>query len=177
RGQWLVRKFGKGLGNGNAQLFLDALARLGRGEGRNLVLQEGQLGGDVIGQQVAAGGEDLAELDEHRPQVLEGQTQAGAAAEVPGGRVQLPGADQQQAHVPGQRQGSQDLVQAGAGEDQQQAKRAQKGSPVHASGPVSGWDRRCTRASSRSSCRRSSCICAAATSASARPTSSRPSSV
>src|SRR5690606_41451070 len=149
-----VRKFGKGLGNGNAQLFLDALARLGRGEGRNLVLQEGQLGGDVIGQQVAAGGEDLAELDEHRPQVLKGQTQAGAAAEVPGGRVQLPGADQQQAQGPGQRQGSQDLVQAVAGEHQQNAKQAQKGSEVHASDPLTWCDRRWSRACSRSSCRR-----------------------
>src|SRR5690606_32536148 len=48
-------------------------------EWRDPVLQQGQLGGDVGRDQVAAGREDLPELDEDRPEFLQRQTQTRAA--------------------------------------------------------------------------------------------------
>ena len=51
---------------------------------RHMVLQQRQLVGVVGGEQVAAGGKQLAELDEHRPKLLQGEPQphlrAGGAA-------------------------------------------------------------------------------------------------
>src|SRR5690606_24842128 len=116
RRQRCLGKLGEGVFYGDAQLLLDPPARQFGRERWNLVLQEGQLGGNVIRQQVAPGGKDLTELDEYRAQILERQPQPGAARQSPGRRVELPWADQQQPHVPGQRQGSEDLVQAVAGE-------------------------------------------------------------
>ena len=54
-------------------------ARLGAGKRRHVVLQLRELVGDVGGQQVAARGQRLAELDEDRPQFLEREAQALAA--------------------------------------------------------------------------------------------------
>ena len=51
----------------------------GAGERRDTVLQPGQLFGDGRRQQVAAGGQHLAELDEDRPEGFERLAQAGAA--------------------------------------------------------------------------------------------------
>ena len=41
------------------------------GERRHPILEAGELVGDVFGQQVAAGREDLAELDEDRAEILQ----------------------------------------------------------------------------------------------------------
>ena len=67
--------------------FADVLAERGfddpaRGfavEGRHPVLQQRQLGRDVRRHQVAAGRQDLPELDEDRPQLLQREAQAHAA--------------------------------------------------------------------------------------------------
>jgi hypothetical protein len=56
---------------------------------RHLVLQLRQLVGDVLGQQVAARRQHLAELDEHGPEFFQGTAQALAARRV--GRTQAPG--------------------------------------------------------------------------------------
>jgi hypothetical protein len=50
-----------------------------RGKGRNAILQSRQFVGDVQRQQVAARGQHLAELDEDRPQGLQGLAQAHGA--------------------------------------------------------------------------------------------------
>src|SRR5690606_24487696 len=101
RGQWRIGKLGEYRFDRHAQLFFDTLACLIGGEGRYLVLQEGQFDGDVVGQQIAAGRQDLAELDEHRAQAFQGQAQAQAAAQVPGGRIQFPWPEQHQPDIPG----------------------------------------------------------------------------
>ena len=54
-------------------------ARLGGGEWRHLVLQLGQLLGEVLGQQVAARRQHLAKLDEDRAERFQGLAQARRA--------------------------------------------------------------------------------------------------
>ena len=81
RGQGLDVEAAEHLADLLAQLFFDQRHRLLRIERRHAVLQQHQLVGDVFGQQVAAGGEDLPELDEDRPQILQRQAQAGATAQ------------------------------------------------------------------------------------------------
>ncbi len=54
---------------------LDAGARHRARERRHVVLQLGQLVGDVVGQQVASRGQGLAELDEDRSELLEREPQ------------------------------------------------------------------------------------------------------
>ena len=94
RGQGLfVEVVQEGL-DGLAPGLLDDGAGLSPGEGRHPVLKLCQFIGQVRRQQVAAGGKDLAELDEDGPQLDEGFTDAcriglgvGAAMPVPGGEV------------------------------------------------------------------------------------------
>ena len=59
-----------------AELLLDDLADLVGSRRRHRGLQLRELGDDRRGQQVAAGGRDLAELDEHAAAVLERRAQA-----------------------------------------------------------------------------------------------------
>ena len=59
-----------------AEGLLDDGAGAFAGKGRNPVLQLGQLLGQVVRQQIATGGEDLAEFDEDRSQVLQGTPDA-----------------------------------------------------------------------------------------------------
>ncbi len=61
---------------------LDDRPRLLAGERRHLILQFGQFQGDVVGQQIAPGGQHLAELDENRPQILQRQPDASAARQI-----------------------------------------------------------------------------------------------
>jgi hypothetical protein len=63
-----------------AQLGFDQRARPGAGKGRQTVLQARQIGGDLLAQEIGARREELAELDEARPQLVErgGQPLAGA---------------------------------------------------------------------------------------------------
>jgi hypothetical protein len=61
---------------------LDAGNGHSRIERRHAVLQPGQFVGNIGGQQVAPGGEHLAELDKNRPQALQGFAQALAAWRV-----------------------------------------------------------------------------------------------
>ena len=62
-----------------AKLGLDQRPRVFRVEGRHLILQLGQFIGDIPWQQVAPGGEQLAEFYEDRPELFQGQAQACAA--------------------------------------------------------------------------------------------------
>ena len=64
-------EFGEHLGQRLPVGRLQRGDRLDRGKRRHLVLQLGQLVGDVERHQVATGGEHLAELDEDRPQCLQ----------------------------------------------------------------------------------------------------------
>ncbi len=81
RGQWLYVETAEHFADLGAELIFDQCHGFFRVERRHAVLQQHQLVGDVGGQQVAAGGQQLAELDEDRPQVLQRQTQARTAAE------------------------------------------------------------------------------------------------
>ncbi|MNZ70471.1 hypothetical protein D3C78_888100 [compost metagenome] len=81
-GQRFALEAGEDLLDLGAQLFLDARHGEFRRERRNIVLQVCQFVGDIVRQQVTAGGEDLAELDEDRPEVFQGQAQALATAEL-----------------------------------------------------------------------------------------------
>ena len=81
RRQWrLVEVVKQGL-DGATQAQLDLLARRLTTEGGHPVLQQSQLFGDIRRQQVAAGREHLAELDEDGAKGLEGETDAGTTAE------------------------------------------------------------------------------------------------
>ncbi len=60
------------------------------GEGGYIVLELGQLIGNITGQQVAPGGQHLPQLDENRTQLLQGPAQAHAPGQVRR-RVQAPG--------------------------------------------------------------------------------------
>jgi hypothetical protein len=64
--------------HGAAERLLDQRARHVAVERRHAVLQQGQLLGDVGRHQVAAGRQDLPELDEDRAQFLQRQAQARA---------------------------------------------------------------------------------------------------
>ncbi|MCY1205597.1 hypothetical protein D9M72_171490 [compost metagenome] len=79
RGQRLDVEAGEHLADPGAQLFLDTRDGLLRGERRYLVLQAGQFIGDIGRHQVAASGEQLAELDEDRAEVFQRQAQARSA--------------------------------------------------------------------------------------------------
>ncbi|MCY1528890.1 hypothetical protein D9M68_640120 [compost metagenome] len=113
-GQRLAVEAREQAGDLGAELFLDQRHRVLGIERRHLVLEEGQLVGDVRRQQVAAGRQQLAELDEDRPEVLQRQAQAFAARQVQlPARQPAPG--QQEARggqPPGQRQGEQQVVEA-----------------------------------------------------------------
>ena len=54
------------------ELGLDQGPRLRARERRELVLQTGEIGGDLLAQEIGSGGQKLAELDEARPQFFEG---------------------------------------------------------------------------------------------------------
>ncbi|SAJ33735.1 Uncharacterised protein [Enterobacter cloacae] len=178
RGQRFAFEAGEDLFDLRAQLFLDALDRQLRREGRHLVLQPGQFVGDVVGQQVAAGGENLAELDEDRSEVLQRQAQARAAGQFQlAPRQPAPGqGGTEQAQPPGQhRQFEDQVVQAVADDDALDAQEAAESEELHASGLVF-WLRRPTRASRRSRASFSWSSSAKRASASCWPTSVRLSS-
>jgi len=79
-------------------------------EWRHAVLQFGKLLGDVVRQQIPAGGEDLAELDEDGAQFLQCQANACAAGHT--ARHPGPGHEQaQEADWPEQMAGEDQLVQ------------------------------------------------------------------
>ena len=88
RGDGLAAELGKGLLQPHLQPALDlGYGLIGR-ERRNPVLQQGQFVGDVGRQQVAPGGQHLAELHEDRPQALEGHPQAHPARFADGAHPQ-----------------------------------------------------------------------------------------
>ena len=58
-----------------AELGLDGAPRLGAGEGRQVVLQLRQVGGDLFAQKIGAGRQRLAELDEGRAHLLQRRRQ------------------------------------------------------------------------------------------------------
>ncbi|MOA16473.1 hypothetical protein D3C78_1366880 [compost metagenome] len=84
RGQWLDVEAAEYVADFRPELFFDQGDGLLWIEGRHPVLQQHQLIRDVFGQQVATGRQQLAELDEDRPQVLQGQAQTCAATELQG---------------------------------------------------------------------------------------------
>ena len=102
--------------------------------GGTRVLQQHQLVGNVFGQQVAAGGEDLPELDEDRPQVLQRQAQAGATAQ----RRRLAREPAPWQHIthrqqkPRQRQGKQQVIETVADYDALDTKQTADGEQLHA---------------------------------------------
>ena len=71
RGERRVVELGEGLGHGPAERALDDAPCLRAREGRDAVLQQRELVGDVLRQQVAARRQRLAELDEDGPEGLE----------------------------------------------------------------------------------------------------------
>ncbi len=91
--------------------LLDDRARDDAGEGRHVVLQMGELFGEIIGQQIAARGQDLAELDEDRSEILQRAAYAPrarrAVAAKPVPRQQV----HDEAHRTEQRQIENDLVE------------------------------------------------------------------
>ena len=68
--------------DGTTQAPLDLLARRLTAEGGHPVLQQGQLFGDIRGQQVSAGREHLTKLDEDGAKSLEGEANAGTTAKI-----------------------------------------------------------------------------------------------
>jgi hypothetical protein len=58
---------------------IDNVLRLVAGERRDPVLEQGQLGGDIRRQQVAPRGQNLSKLHVNRPEILQRETQTGAA--------------------------------------------------------------------------------------------------
>ncbi|MNH95197.1 hypothetical protein D3C73_478320 [compost metagenome] len=136
-----------------AQLFFDQLDRHLRVEWRYAVLQLHQFVGDVLGQQVAASGQDLPELDEDRPQVLQRQAQTRATAQVQG-LARKPAPRQgvtQRPQEPGQRQGEQQVIEAVADHDALDAQQTADGKQLHALSLGSrDRERRSKRASRRS---------------------------
>src|SRR5476649_1157503 len=136
-----------------AQLLFDQLHRLLGIKRRHAVLQQHQLIGDVFGQQVAAGGEDLPELDKNRPQILQRQAQARAAAQLQR-FAREPAPRQYIAHrqqKPRQGQGEQQVIEAVADYDALDTKQTADGEQLHALSLGSRERlRRSTRASRRS---------------------------
>lgn len=88
-GHGIHLKLGKEFGHRAAQSVFDDFLGFHTAKGRHPILQPGQLHGDIIGQQIPPGGEHLAELDEHRPQGFQRQTQPltarGAGPHQPAG--------------------------------------------------------------------------------------------
>ena len=139
------------------QGLLDEGACLGPGEGRDPVLELGQLDREVVREQVAAGGEDLAELDEDGPEVLQGAADAhrvglGVAPEPePGGEV---GQETQGAKQVGRQD---HLVQPVAEQDPVDVEQAQRiGGADHAPPSASARGRRRARRSTRAARRSTS---------------------
>ncbi|MOA08739.1 hypothetical protein D3C78_1285300 [compost metagenome] len=133
-GQRLALEAAEHLVDGRAELLLDQRHRLLGRERRHLVLQVRQLVGDVRRQQVAAGGQQLAELDEHRAEVFQAAAQALAARHRDGlARQPAPGhGAQQAAQPPGQRQVEQQVVELVAGGGPLDADQAAQGEQLHA---------------------------------------------
>ena len=76
RGQRFGIEAGECLADRQAECFLDDAARGIAVERLDPVLQQGQFVGHVRRHQVAAGGQDLAELDEDRAEILQRQARA-----------------------------------------------------------------------------------------------------
>ncbi|VVN32836.1 hypothetical protein PS624_04934 [Pseudomonas fluorescens] len=136
-----------------AQLFFDQLDRQLRIERRHAVLQQHQLIGDVFRQQVAAGRENLPELDENRPEILQRQAQTRPPAKVqrlarePAPRQHIA----QRQEKPGQRQIEQQVIEAVADHDRLDAQQTADGEQLHALSLGSrDRERRSKRASRRS---------------------------
>ncbi len=128
-GQRLAVEAGEHFAHRRTQLALDQGGGHGRVEGRYAILQHRQLFGDVQRQQVPAGRENLAELDEDRPQAFQRQAQARAARQRAASPRQ-PAPGQQitgRAQPPGHRQVEDDVVQAVADHHQQDAEQAAGG--------------------------------------------------
>ena len=105
-------EFRKQLAHRCAQRLFDNRLGLCAGEGRHLVLQLAQFLGDVVRQQVAPGGQDLAELDVHRTEVLERPADAHPARCAPPQAGKVEGREiTQEADRPEQVRGEDDLVQ------------------------------------------------------------------
>ncbi len=136
-----------------AELFFDQLDRQLLIERRHAVLQQHQFVGDVLGQQIAPCRQQLPELDENRPQVLERQTKAYAPAQLGFTPWQpAPGQHEtQREHPPRQGQGEQQVIKAIADNDTLNAKQTADGKQLHALSLVlREWARRAKRASRRS---------------------------
>src|SRR5690606_18118555 len=155
-----------------AERTLDDGARHLAVERRDLVLQQCEVVDDVRRQQVAAGREDLPELDEDRPQLLQRQAQAGTARLR---RDRGRGARHERPHQlePALGRG---VVQQGI-EPVAQQDAADACGAQDAAQAVLRADRRATRAAMRSTSSRRLSTSSRKASSSARGTTSRDSSV
>ncbi|RMS05948.1 hypothetical protein ALP75_204957 [Pseudomonas syringae pv. actinidiae] len=153
RGQWCFVKPAEHIADTCAQLFFDQLDRHLLVERRHAVLQQHQLVGDVFGQQIAARGQQLPELDENRPKVLQCQTKTYATAQL-GLAPWQPAPGQHETHrehPPRQGQGEQQVIEAITNNDTLNAKQTADGKQLHALSLVlREWARRAKRASRRS---------------------------
>jgi hypothetical protein len=113
RGQRLEVEGGEGLLDRPAQLLLDEGTDLLCRDGPHRGAQMGELVDHRLGQQVAAGGGDLSELDEHPAHLLDGQAEpvAELGGGDPRGREELgpgqPVAPRRRQHLPRPREGGQ----------------------------------------------------------------------
>ena len=153
RGQRFDVETAEHLADFGAELFFDQLDRQLRVKRWHAVLQQHQLVGDIGGQQIAAGREDLPELDKDRPQVLQGQAQGRATAQLqlfarePAPRQGIA----QGQHPPRQGQGEQQVIEPVANDDALDAKQTAYGKQLHAlSLELRDRPRRSKRASRRS---------------------------
>jgi hypothetical protein len=72
----LLVELGEHLGERPAERALEGFYRKRRGERRDLVLQLRELVGKIGGQEITAYGDALAEFDEQRPKLFEGESDA-----------------------------------------------------------------------------------------------------
>jgi hypothetical protein len=91
-GNGLLLEIEEELLDGELELLLDHALDLGVGDRRDVVLQRLQLEDDVRRDDVRARGEELAELDEGRPELVQHLPDAEAAVRAVGRDVDFPGA-------------------------------------------------------------------------------------
>jgi hypothetical protein len=104
-----------------AEFRLDGAARLRAGKGRQAVLQFGKVSGQLLAQQIGPGREELAELDETRPQLGQRPGQLLARPALGLGARNQAGQPDHTRRDAGLLQGRQGVVACQAARDRQQA--------------------------------------------------------
>ena len=132
RGRHRRMEFGEQAARRPAQRLGDLRVGLLHGEGLELILQPGEVVGEHLAEDVGAGRQQLAELDRHRPQPLQGKGQS--LARPAAARLRPPEQPQDLRQQPraGRQVGIEPLRQQGVGAHQhpQRSEQTEEGGDV-----------------------------------------------